>query len=98
MSPTSVIRTARRVAFRCDGDAEIGAGHVGRCLPLAGAFAELDWDVGFVGEYEGLARWLIDRAGVPTQPPDPGLPCGLDAADLDAAIVDSYAIGSSAIC
>jgi UDP-2,4-diacetamido-2,4,6-trideoxy-beta-L-altropyranose hydrolase len=87
-----------RVAFRCDGDEQIGAGHVARCLPLAGAFAQLGWSVGFVGTYDGLAAWLLTRAGVAVQAPDDQAGCGIAPAAWDAAVVDSYVIPSTAIC
>ena len=29
-----------RIALRCDGDAELGAGHVGRCVPIARALRD----------------------------------------------------------
>lgn len=67
-----------RLAIRCDGTAQVGAGHVARCLPLAHAFAERGWDVWFSGTFDGFpARMLGDFPRGP-----------LDGAD--AVIVDSY--------
>lgn len=86
------------VAFRCDGGEQIGAGHVARCLPLAAAFVQLGWKVAFVGAYDGLARWLLDRAGMVVRAPDPDAPCGVDAGEHEAAVVDSYLIAPAAIC
>jgi spore coat polysaccharide biosynthesis predicted glycosyltransferase SpsG len=87
-----------RLAFRCDGNEQIGAGHVARCLPLAMAFAQLGWTVSFVGAYEGLAGWLLARADIHTCAANPKSPCGIFAEQLDAVILDSYAIASEAIC
>jgi UDP-2,4-diacetamido-2,4,6-trideoxy-beta-L-altropyranose hydrolase len=88
----------RRLAFRCDGDDRIGAGHVARCIPLAEAFTELGWRVAFVGEFQGLAGWLLARAGIANRPPDPSAPCGLRADSYEAAVLDSYSIAPSSIC
>jgi spore coat polysaccharide biosynthesis predicted glycosyltransferase SpsG len=87
-----------RIAFRCDGNERIGAGHVARCIPLALAFAGLGWKVSFVGAYEGLAGWLLARAKIDACPTDPDSSCGVLAARYDAAIVDSYAIAPESIC
>jgi len=88
-----------RVAMRCDGDERIGAGHVARCIPLAGAFAELGWNVAFVGCFKGVAEQLLRHAAVAdTRRPDPSCPCGVRAREFDAAVVDSYAIEPSAMC
>jgi UDP-2,4-diacetamido-2,4,6-trideoxy-beta-L-altropyranose hydrolase len=87
-----------RVAFRCDGNDQIGAGHVARCLPLAMALAQLGWTASFVGAYEGLAGWLLARAEAHPHAPDPDAPCGIPVDRYDAAIVDSYAIAPASIC
>lgn len=68
----------KTLVIRCDGDDRVGAGHVARCLPLARAFAERDWDVRFSGRYGGLPERMIAGFGRG----------GLDRAD--AVIVDSY--------
>lgn len=52
----------------------------------------------FVGRFEGFAAWLIERAGRDTTPPGKGLACGLEPAEWTAAIVDSYALGTSELC
>jgi UDP-2,4-diacetamido-2,4,6-trideoxy-beta-L-altropyranose hydrolase len=97
--PSVTPRAVRgRVVFRCDGDEQIGAGHVARCVPLAQALVQLGWRVGFVGVYEGLASWLLVRAGMTAQPPDLEAPCGIATEECDAAIVDSYLIAPEAIC
>jgi UDP-2,4-diacetamido-2,4,6-trideoxy-beta-L-altropyranose hydrolase len=87
-----------RIVFRCDGNEQIGAGHVARCVPLAQAFVQLGWRVGFVGAYEGLASWLLARAGMTVQPPDLQAPCGIAIGECDAAVLDSYLIAPAAIC
>jgi len=87
-----------RIAFHCDGNERVGAGHVARCLPLSAAFAELGWTVGFVGEYGGLAAWLLERAGIAVSAGDPRAPCGVGAEDWEAAVIDSYVVGSATIC
>jgi spore coat polysaccharide biosynthesis predicted glycosyltransferase SpsG len=78
------------VVFRCDGDARTGAGHVGRCLRLAAAFADAGHDVLLVGRYEGIAASLVERAGLPATEPGHG-PAGVPA-DAGLAVVDSYVI------
>ncbi len=87
-----------RLVFRCDGNEQIGAGHVARCLPLAAAFARLGWRVSFVGTYEGLAGWLLTRAKFQARMADPDFCCGIPVEGYDAAVVDSYAIAPEAIC
>jgi UDP-2,4-diacetamido-2,4,6-trideoxy-beta-L-altropyranose hydrolase len=89
---------ARHVAFRCDGDERIGAGHVARCLPLARALEQEGWAASFVGAYGGLAGWLLARAGVDRFPPEAASPCGVPPERYDLAVVDSYTIAPNAIC
>jgi UDP-2,4-diacetamido-2,4,6-trideoxy-beta-L-altropyranose hydrolase len=98
MSPVSLSPAGRRVVFRCDGNEEIGAGHVARCLPLADAFAQLSWHVSFLGTYRGLAGWLLGRAKFNVKAPDMDAPCGVTAKRCELAVLDSYAIMPSAIC
>jgi len=87
-----------RIAIRCDGGAAIGAGHVGRCLPVASALRERGAHVTFVGGYDGIAAWLLDGAQVPRLPTGDGA-CGLDAENWDAALVDLYMAGrGTGIC
>jgi spore coat polysaccharide biosynthesis predicted glycosyltransferase SpsG len=86
----------RPLAFRCDGDALVGAGHVARCIPLAAAFAAAGWSPVFVGEYGGLADWLLARSGLPRTAPQAG-PCGLGDGWADA-VVDSYALTHDELC
>ncbi|MDP9255704.1 MAG: hypothetical protein M3Q31_04000, partial [Actinomycetota bacterium] len=87
---------ARALAFRCDGDAVVGAGHVARCIPLAAAFADAGWSPVFVGEYGGLAEWLLDRAGFPRRVPEGGA-CGLGDG-WAAAVVDTYTLSQDELC
>lgn len=87
-----------RIAFRCDGNERIGAGHVARCIPLAAALTRLGWKVSFLGTYEGLAGWLLTRAKFQARTADPGFCCGVPAECYDAAVVDSYAIVPESIC
>lgn len=87
-----------RIAFRCDGNERIGAGHVARCIPLATAFAQLGWKVSFVGAYEGLADWLLARAKLDVHSANRDFSCGVSAELYDAAIVDSYEIAPESIC
>ena len=76
------------VAFRCDGDARVGAGHVARCIHLAGAFQDGGGDVVFVGSYEGVAAALLSETPFLVRPAEregAGVPPG-----CDVAVVDSY--------
>jgi UDP-2,4-diacetamido-2,4,6-trideoxy-beta-L-altropyranose hydrolase len=98
MSPASSSQAGGRIVFRCDGNDRIGAGHVARCLQLAAAFAQLSWNVSFVGAYEGLAGWLLARAEFDVSAPDPDAPCGVAAERCEAAVIDSYLIAPAAIC
>jgi len=52
------------LAFRCDGDDDISAGHVARCLRLAEAFRGGGTEVLFVGRYAGVAAELLTAAGL----------------------------------
>ena len=72
------------VAFRCDGGARVGAGHVARSLQLALAFRGGGNDVVFAGAYDGVAAAQLERAGVQAVP---ALPPG-----ADAVVVDSYEV------
>ncbi len=78
-----------RIALRCDGDAELGAGHVGRCLPIARALRDAGAEIVFVGRYDGVAAWLLERRSLASEDPREG-PCGLDAAAWSGAVVDLY--------
>jgi spore coat polysaccharide biosynthesis predicted glycosyltransferase SpsG len=83
--------TAQSIAFRCDGDERVGAGHVGRCLALADGFSARGWQPIFVGSYEGLARTLISTSGHGIRAPVEGAAGGVGIA-CDAAILDSYSL------
>lgn len=87
-----------RVAFRCDGDERLGAGHVARCLPLADALAQLGWEASFLGAYGGLAARLLERAGAETRAPSTACACGVDAGRYQLVVVDSYEIPPAEIC
>ena len=82
------------VVLRCDGDATIGAGHVGRCLPIAAAIRRAGGEALFAGSYAALAADCSPsrasrRSPRPTRPRHP--------ATARAALIDSYAIGPEAI-
>jgi spore coat polysaccharide biosynthesis predicted glycosyltransferase SpsG len=87
-----------RVVFRCDGDAQIGAGHVARCVSLATAFTRLGWTTSFIGEYEGLARRLLARADIEVQAPEHTALCGVPMDRCEMAVLDSYSIAPRSIC
>jgi UDP-2,4-diacetamido-2,4,6-trideoxy-beta-L-altropyranose hydrolase len=94
----SPFAAGERVAFRCDGDEQIGAGHVARCIPLARALAQLGWRVSFVGAHSGIAGWLLARAKIHACAANLKAPCGILPERYDAAILDSYSIASASIC
>lgn len=85
------------IALRCDGGAALGAGHVGRCVPIALALRAEGAEVAFVGAYDGVASWLLDTWNLPARPVSAG-PCGLDAVGWDGAVVDLYGVGVTEIC
>jgi spore coat polysaccharide biosynthesis predicted glycosyltransferase SpsG/RimJ/RimL family protein N-acetyltransferase len=70
------------IAFRCDGDARLGAGHVARCAQLARAFEAGGSEVVMVGRYEGVAAQLVGELATASDLP----------AEAEAVIVDSYEI------
>jgi spore coat polysaccharide biosynthesis protein SpsF len=56
----------RRVLFRCDGDAELGLGHIYRCLALADELREAHgWGVSFAMSRGAIGFELVSRAGYP---------------------------------
>jgi RimJ/RimL family protein N-acetyltransferase/spore coat polysaccharide biosynthesis predicted glycosyltransferase SpsG len=83
---------------RCDGDERTGAGHVARCVPVAVALRFHGWQPVFVGGYSGLARWLVERAGISVRAPVTGGCCGLHPDEWDAAIVDLYGAPEAELC
>lgn len=83
------------VAFRCDGDERVGAGHVARCIQIAVALRAGGTATVFAGTYTGVAAELLAAAGLDTEPPGGG-PLGAPAR-ADAVIVDSYEIEAAAI-
>lgn len=84
------------IVFRCDGGPRVGAGHVARSLQLALAFRSAGDDVTMVGSYEGLARGLIEQAGVAMRRPETGAAAGIPPSS-EGAVVDSYTLPSSAV-
>ena len=85
---------ADRIVVRCDGGAEAGAGHVGRCLPIADALRSRGAQAVFVGRYDGVAAWLLSQHDAVTEPTVPG-PCGVDPQSWVGAIVDLYTPAAS---
>lgn len=79
------------VAFRCDGGARVGAGHVARCLPLAAAFADAGHRPVFCGSFGGFAAWLLERSGHASA-------AAGAVEDADAAVVDLYDIAPAELC
>lgn len=83
------------VAFRCDGDARVGAGHVARCLQLALALRAGGASTVFIGTWSGVAADLLQASGLDRVDPGPG-PLGAPS-EADAVIVDSYEIPAAEI-
>ena len=77
------------VAFRCDGGARLGVGHVARSLQVALAFRMGGDEVVFAGDYAGLAAAMLSEAGVATAQELP--------ADAGAVVVDSYEVEPRAV-
>lgn len=86
-----------RVAVRCDGGTANGAGHVGRCIPVAAALRARGADARLVGRYDGVAAWLVERSGLPVEAPG-GAPCGIGAGGWDAALIDLYLDHPTEMC
>jgi spore coat polysaccharide biosynthesis predicted glycosyltransferase SpsG/RimJ/RimL family protein N-acetyltransferase len=85
-----------RVAFRCDGDDRLGAGHVARCLRLAAALEQRGARCELIGCHEGAAAELVAAGGIASRPPEPGAPAGRPP-DADALVVDSYDLPASEV-
>lgn len=83
------------VVLRCDGDATIGAGHVGRCLPIAAAIRRAGGEALFAGHFGAIAADLLAAAGYETLPAADA-PAGIPA-NARAAVIDSYSISAGAI-
>ena len=81
--------------LRCDGNLSIGAGHVGRCLPIAAAARRAGYEALFVGAYDGVASDLLSAAGFETRRPDHGR-TGLPGNPV-AAVIDVYGIPADEI-
>jgi spore coat polysaccharide biosynthesis predicted glycosyltransferase SpsG/RimJ/RimL family protein N-acetyltransferase len=84
------------IVFRCDGDDEVGAGHVARCLQVAAAMRAAGDEVAIAGTVSGVAAGLVEAAGLDVVEPQPDAPAGVPAA-AEAAVVDSYAITGAEI-
>jgi spore coat polysaccharide biosynthesis predicted glycosyltransferase SpsG/RimJ/RimL family protein N-acetyltransferase len=87
------------IALRCDGDERVGAGHVGRCLPIALALRRAGQDATFVGTYGGVAQRLLAAAQLRTTPAaatPAGLPDGAGAALIDHYDVDDDEVAAAA--
>ncbi|HMS61571.1 MAG TPA: bifunctional UDP-2,4-diacetamido-2,4,6-trideoxy-beta-L-altropyranose hydrolase/GNAT family N-acetyltransferase [Solirubrobacteraceae bacterium] len=78
------------IVFRCDGNETVGAGHVGRCVPIALAVRRAGHEVTFVGNYSGVAAMLLDEGSFETRPPEAG-PAGLPRG-ADGVLIDHYDI------
>jgi UDP-2,4-diacetamido-2,4,6-trideoxy-beta-L-altropyranose hydrolase len=89
-------RSVRRAVFRADASAEIGAGHVMRCLTLAGELRQRGWDVTFV--CRRMKGDLVDFVGAQAIPviPLPALSatservCQQDARDAVEVLRSRY--------
>ena len=73
------------LAFRCDGDDRVGAGHVARCIRIASAFRAAGREPVFFGTFRGTAATLLDTAGHEARPARE-----LDGREPEAIVVDSY--------
>ena len=56
-------RTIRSVVCLCDGDFELGFGHISRCLSLAEAFEDEGWNALFIGRFQDGAEDIVSDAG-----------------------------------
>lgn len=75
--------TAVRVALRCDAHAELGVGHLARCVALAQEARAQGHEPVLVGRFSGrVAEELIARADLPV--------CADLPSDVDVVHVDSY--------
>lgn len=95
-------RKKRVVLCLCDGGADVGFGHISRCLALAEAFEECGWSAIFAGHFADGAEELVARAGfsligraLPTGTEVPGAALEMcQEVGADAAVLDSYAVGA----
>lgn len=87
-------RPPMTAVFRCDADPAIGAGHIFRCLSLAGRLAALGWRCTFaVGPRTQATVPALARAGfaVVLLPPDEEAELrALTAAPADLLVLDHY--------
>jgi spore coat polysaccharide biosynthesis predicted glycosyltransferase SpsG/RimJ/RimL family protein N-acetyltransferase len=83
------------IAFRCDADGVVGAGHVARCAQIALALEASGGRALFAGRYEGIGALLLEEAGLETVQPGGG-PAGIPEG-VDAAVIDSYEIPASEV-
>ena len=87
--------TVRRVLFRCDAGAEIGGGHVMRCLTLARALAGAGWSITFAVSQDTLTitpTGLFEAYDLIVLAQKDDLPeC---AGAFDVAVIDHYGLGA----
>ena len=55
-------RTSRSVVCLCDGDFDLGFGHISRCLSLAEAFEDEGWNALFIGRFQDGAGDIVSDA------------------------------------
>jgi spore coat polysaccharide biosynthesis predicted glycosyltransferase SpsG/RimJ/RimL family protein N-acetyltransferase len=80
------------IAFRCDGDDRVGAGHVARCVQLARAFEAAGEAVLMCGIYQGIAADLVgDLPTAPAAIPDEAGAVVVDSYEIPAARIESLA-------
>jgi UDP-2,4-diacetamido-2,4,6-trideoxy-beta-L-altropyranose hydrolase len=87
------------VAFRTDGGADSGLGHVRRCLALAAALSSWTRAV-FLLHGSAAAAALVHTAGIECRlvgPDAAALGLALDGLDAHAVVVDAYSVDPAAV-